>query len=602
LKQLVAILPDSPGIYQFFDQLGKIIYVGKAKNLKKRVTSYFSKTPDPKTAILVRKIADIKHLVVETEQDAFLLENNLIKQYKPRYNIMLKDDKTYPWIVIKNEPYPRVFLTRQVIKDGSAYYGPYTSVYSVRTLLALLRKIYRLRTCKYNISPEAIAKHKIKTCLDYHIGNCAAPCQGFQSREKYAQNIDEIKTILKGNIYGLIKYLRSLMLKFAEQYKFEDANKIKEKLTALEKYQSKSAIVSMDITNLDIYGIEINDNMTFINFLKVMDGAIVQTFTEEIKSVLNESPEELLAYAIIDIRQKIFSEANEILVPFIPDIQLAGIKFKVPKAGELKKLLDLAMRNATYSRMEKEKQMTLAKPRNSTERILETMKRDLHLTELPVHIECFDNSNLQGTNPVASCVVFKNGKPAKKDYRHFNVKSVDGPNDYASMVEIITRRYRRLLDEKQPLPQLVIIDGGKGQLAMAVKALESLNLHGQISLIGIAKRLEEIYFPQDSIPLYLDKNSETLRLIQQARDEAHRFGITFHRNKRSSKFTKSEIESIPGLGPKTVQTLLLKYKSLSNIKKQQFADVCKLIGTARTTKLFQHFKWIIEDNSNRKHD
>ncbi|MCW0481467.1 excinuclease ABC subunit UvrC [Gaoshiqia sediminis] len=591
LKELVSVLPDQPGIYQYFDNAGRIIYVGKAKNLKKRVSSYFSKNHDNrKTALLVRNIYDIKHLVVETEEDALLLENNLIKKYQPRYNIRLKDDKTYPWIVVKNERFPRVFQTRNVYRDGSAYFGPYTSVLAVRTLLDLFKRLYKLRNCKFNLSKENVESGKLKVCLEYHIGNCLGPCEGLQEETAYNQYIDEIKDILKGNISGVIKYLREMMKKLSDDYRFEEANQVKEKLVILEKFQNRSTVVSSTITDVDVFGIDVVEKSAFINYLKVINGAIVQTYTTEIKKALDETPEELLEYAVADIRQKIYSNARELLVPFKPSIKLENVIFRVPVKGDKKKLLDLSVRNAKYYRLEKEKQLALAKPLKSTDRILETMKKDLQLKELPVRIECFDNSNLQGTNPVAACVVFKNGKPAKREYRHFNVKTVEGPNDFASMEEIVYRRYKRQMDERNPLPQLIVIDGGKGQLGMALNALEKLGLRGKIAIIGIAKKLEEIFFPGDSVPLYLDKNSETLKVIQQARDEAHRFGITFHRQKRSKNFIKSELEEIPGIGEKTIQLLLREFKSLENLKKQPYDTVAAQIGDSRATKIFDYFK------------
>ncbi|HKJ44035.1 MAG TPA: excinuclease ABC subunit UvrC [Sunxiuqinia sp.] len=591
LKKIVLVLPDRPGIYQYFDQTGKIIYVGKAKNLKKRVSSYFTKNHENrKTALLVRAIADIKYLVVETEQDALLLENNLIKKYQPRYNIQLKDDKTYPWIVIKNEPFPRVFQTRNVIRDGSQYFGPYTSVVAVRTLLGLFRKLYKLRTCKYNLSKENIESGKLKVCLEYHIGNCLGPCEGHQEEEDYNQYIAEIKDILKGNISGVIRYLRELMHKYAVDFRFEEANQIKEKLQILEKFQNRSTVVSATITDVDVFGIDVVEKSAFVNYLKVINGAIVQTYTTEIKKALDETKEDLLQYAITDIRQKIYSNAKELLVPFKPEFELKQVKFHVPVRGDKKKLLDLSQRNAKYFRLEKEKQLVLAKPRQHTNRILDTLRKDLQLKELPTRIECFDNSNLQGTNPVAACVVFKNAKPAKKEYRHYHVKTVEGPNDFASMEEIVFRRYKRQVDEKQQLPQLIIIDGGKGQLGMALSALEKLNLRGKIAIVGIAKKLEEIFFPGDSVPLYLDKNSESLKVIQQARDEAHRFGITFHRKLRSKNFIKSELEEIPGIGEKTIQALLRNFKSLENLKKQPYDTVAKEIGDSKAVKIFDHFK------------
>lgn len=591
LKKQVSVLPGKPGIYQYFDETGKIIYVGKAKNLKKRVASYFSKNHENrKTALLVRSIADIKHLVVETEQDALLLENNLIKKYQPRYNIRLKDDKTYPWIVIKNERFPRVFLTRNVIRDGSQYFGPYTSVVTVRTLLDLFRKLYKLRTCKYNLSKENVETGKTKVCLEYHIGNCLGPCEGNQTEEDYNEYIFEIRDILKGNISIVIKYLRDLMQQYAEKFKFEDANSVKEKLEILEKFQNRSTVVSSTITDVDVFSIDMVEKAAFVNYLKVINGAIVQTYTTEIRKALDESKEELLQYAIVDIRQKIFSNARELLVPFQPEFELENVKFKVPERGDKKKLLDLSLRNAKYFRLEKEKQHILAKPIDNTKRILETLKRDLQLKELPVQIECFDNSNLQGSNPVAACVVFKNGKPAKKEYRHYHVKTVEGPNDFASMEEIVYRRYKRLLEEDKSLPQLIIVDGGKGQLGMALNALEKLSLRGKIAIIGIAKKLEEIFFPGDSVPLYLDKTSESLKVIQFARDEAHRFGITFHRQLRSKNFIKSELEEIPGIGEKTIQTLLKRFKSVENLKNQAYQTVANEIGDSKAVKIFDFYK------------
>ena len=591
LKSLVYVLPDQPGIYQYFDSLGKIIYVGKAKNLKKRVSSYFNKNQqNRKTAILVRSIAEIRHMVVETEQDALLLENNLIKKYQPRYNIRLKDDKTYPWIVIKNEPFPRVFQTRNVIRDGSAYFGPYTSILTVRMLLDLFRKLFKLRNCKLNLLEENIRQKKFKVCLEYHIGNCNAPCVGKIELDQYQKSIDQIKEILKGNITGVIKYLKDLMRQYSVEMKFEDAANVKEKLDLLEKFQSRSTVVSNSISDVDVFTIDVDEAFAYVNYLKIIRGAIMQTYTMEIKKVLDESPEELLEFAIVDIRQKIFSNAKEILVPLKLDIQLEGVKIQIPKQGDKKKLLELSERNAKYFRIEKMKHQVVSRTEKNASRILETMQKDLQLKVQPVHIECFDNSNLQGTNPVSSCVVFKNTRPSKKDYRHFNVKSVEGPNDFASMEEVVFRRYKRLTEEEQSLPQLIVIDGGKGQLSAALNALEKLDLRGKISIIGIAKRLEEIYFPGDSVPLYLDKNSETLKIIQQLRDEAHRFGITFHRNKRSGDFVKSELENISGIGEKTITALLKRFKSIENMKKHSYQEVAEEIGDSKARLVFDFYK------------
>lgn len=592
IRSLVSVLPDQPGIYQYFDRSGKIIYVGKAKNLKKRVSSYFNKNQqNRKTELLVRSIADIRHMVVETEQDALLLENNLIKKYQPRYNIRLKDDKTYPWIVIKNERFPRVFQTRNVIKDGSNYFGPYTSILTVRTLLEFFRKLYKLRNCKLNLNEEQIRQGKFKVCLEYHIGNCLAPCVGKLEHDQYMKNIEQIKEILRGNISGVIKYFKDMMLQYSSELKFEEAALIKDKLVLLEKFQSRSTVVSNTISDVDVFTIvDQDDNFAYVNYLKIIRGAIMQTYTTEIRKVLDETPAELLEFAIVDIRQKIFSNAKEILIPIKLDFELEGVKMQIPKQGDKKKLLDLSERNAKYFRLEKLKHQGVSKTEQNANRILETMQKDLQLKIQPRHIECFDNSNLQGTNPVSSCVVFKDCRPSKKDYRRFNVKTVEGPDDFASMEEVVFRRYKRLLDEGQPVPQLIVIDGGKGQLGAALISLEKLGLRGKIAIVGIAKRLEEIYFPGDSIPLYLDKNSETLKIIQQLRDEAHRFGITFHRNKRSGEFIKSELESITGIGVKTRTTLLKRFRSVENLKKQDFREIANEIGDSKARLIFDFFK------------
>lgn len=590
LKSLVSVLPNQPGIYQFFDISGTIIYIGKAKDLKKRVSSYFSKQHDHrKTAILVRNISEIKHLVVETEQDALLLENNLIKKYQPRYNIRLKDDKSYPWICIKNEPFSRVFKTREIVKDGSKYFGPYTSVYTVRTLLDLFKSEYKLRTCNFALTDENINNRKYKVCLEYHIGNCTGPCEGLFPSDKYIEGINDIENILKGNISGVIKHLENLMQQKAGDLNFEEALKIKEKIDSLKRYQSKSTVVSPTITDVDVFSVEEDSRFAYINYLKIINGAIIQTYTLEIQKILNESVEDLLLAGIIEIRQRFFSNSKEIIVPFELDNVLNNVRFIVPKRGDKRSLLELSQRNAKYFRLEKEKQMVLKNPKIREERILNTIKNDLQLTELPVLIECFDNSNLQGTFPVAACVVFKNAKPLKKEYRHFNVKTVQGPNDFASMEEIVFRRYSRLLNEGGELPKLIVIDGGKGQLSSAVAALDKLELRGKISIIGIAKRLEEIYFPGDSVPIYINKNSETLKIIQQLRDEAHRFGITFHRNKRSKSFISSELSSIPGIGEKTVQKLLADFKSVKNIRELDEEKLAVSVGKSKAKVVFGYF-------------
>ncbi len=584
------MLPNQPGIYQYFDDIGKIIYIGKAKDLRKRVSSYFSKSHDHrKTSLLVRNIADIKHMIVQSEQDALLLENNLIKKYQPRYNIQLKDDKSFPWICIKNEPFPRVVKTRELEKDGSKYYGPYTSIYTVRTLLELFKSEYKLRTCNYNLTKENIKNGKFKVCLEYHIGNCLGPCEGLISEEKYNEGIGDINNILKGNISGVIKHLKELMVGLADSLNFEEAAKIKEKYDSLNRYQSRSTIVSPNITDVDVFTIEEDDKWAFINYLKVIKGAIIQTFTLEIKKVLDETSEELLLAGIVEIRQKIFSNSREILVPLKLDFKLDNVFFRIPQRGEKKELLELSQRNAKYFRLEKDKHAVLKNPNIRLEQLLGTIKKDLQLEETPFHIECFDNSNLQGTNPVAACVVFKNAKPNVKEYRHYNIKTVEGPNDFASMEEVVFRRYKRLIDENKSLPQLIVIDGGKGQLTSAVKALDSLELRGKISIIGIAKRLEEIYFPDDSVPIYINKNSQTLKIIQQLRDEAHRFGIKFHRNKRSKEFITSELKSIEGVGDITMQKLLKEFKSVKKIKEQPLTVLEKSVGKSKAKIVFDYF-------------
>ncbi len=592
LKPLISSLPSKPGVYQYYDADGKIIYVGKAKHLKKRVSSYFNKdlSKSGKVAVLVKKIADIKYIVVETEQDALLLENNLIKKYQPRYNVMLKDDKTFPWICIKNEPFPRVFSTRNVIKDGSDYFGPYASVPMMKTLLNMVKDLYQLRNCKLNLTQKNIETGKFKVCLEYHIGNCKGPCEGHETEEEYNQTITEIKEIIKGNISSVIKQLKDMMQKYAYELKFEKAQLIKEKLQILENYKSKSTIVNPNIMDVDVFSILTDENNAYVNYLKVIQGAILQSHTIELKKKLDESDEKLLQFAIIDYRQRFESRAKEILVPFEMKLAIDDVKINNPKRGDKKTLIELSQRNVKYFRLDRQKQKDLVDPNRHSKRILNTMKEDLRLKELPSHIECFDNSNIQGEFAVAAMVVFKDAKPAKKEYRHYNIKTVEGSDDYASMEEVIFRRYNRLLKEEKPLPQLVIIDGGKGQLSSAVKSLEKLNLRGKISIIGIAKRLEEIYYPNDSIPIYLNKKSETLKVIQQARDEAHRFGITHHRNKRSKEMTKSVLTEIEGIGYNTSQKLLWKFKSVKKIEKAGLEELQATIGKAKARLVFDYFQ------------
>ncbi|MBK3516594.1 excinuclease ABC subunit UvrC [Carboxylicivirga marina] len=590
LKLLVQSLPSSPGVYQYYNEDGVIIYIGKAKDLKKRVSSYFSKKhEDGKTRILVKKIADIKHIVVDSEEDALLLENNLIKKYQPRYNILLKDDKSYPYIVIKNEPYPRVFQTRNFIRDGSSYFGPYTSIGMVRTLIDLFRQIYPLRTCKLNLSDENIKDGKFRECLEYHIGKCKAPCIGQFDKDIYQGNIQSIKEILHGNITSVLKYMHGIMLNYADELEFEKAEEVKRKIELLKGHQSKSTVVNPKITNVDVFSITDDDKAAYVNFIRVVNGAIIQSHTMEYRKKLSEEKSEILPLAIFEMRSRIKLLAREILVPFKLNIELDNAKFIVPKIGDKKKLMDLSERNVKYFRLDKLKQQSLHKKEPREERILKVMQSDLRLKVLPRHIECFDNSNIQGTNPVAACVVFRNGKPYKKDYRHFNIKTVEGPNDFASMEEVVYRRYKRLKEEGQGLPQLVVIDGGKGQLGAAVKILRDLDLTDKISVIGIAKRLEEIFYPGDPVPLYLDKNSESLKIIQYLRNEAHRFGITFHRQKRSINFIQSELNNISGIGDKTIELLFKNFKSFNKIKEATIENLEAVVAKDKAAKVYSYF-------------
>ncbi|MFD0993977.1 excinuclease ABC subunit UvrC [Tenacibaculum geojense] len=589
LELQVKTLPNSPGVYQYFDKDDVIIYVGKAKNLKKRVASYFTKNHDnAKTRILVKKIVRLEHIVVDTETDALLLENNLIKKYQPRYNILLKDDKSYPWICIKKERFPRVFTTRRVIKDGSEYFGPYTNIKTVYTLLDLIKELYPLRTCNYDLSAAKIDAGKYKVCLEYHLGNCKGPCDDNQSEEDYLNDIKAIRNIIKGNFKESLQSLHDLMMGFAAEMKFEEAQKIKEKLEALQNYQAKSTIVNPSINNVDVFSIISDETHGYANFFKVMNGAIVQAYTTEIKKKLDETDKELLEMFIVETRQRFTSLSREIFVPFKVNVG-SNIKVTVPKLGDKKRIVELSERNARYYRQEQFKQIKIVDPDRHVKRIMSQMKKDLRLREEPRHIECFDNSNIQGTNPVAACVVFKDGKPSKKDYRHFNIKTVEGPDDFASMEEVVYRRYKRLLEEEKPLPQLIVIDGGKGQLSSALKSLDLLGLRGKIAIIGIAKRLEEIYYPGDSVPLYLDKKSETLKIIQFLRNEAHRFGITFHRNKRSKGAIKSELEQIPNVGQQTITNLLRTFKSVKRVKNATLEELTNVVGSARATAIYNYY-------------
>lgn len=586
----IQTLPQEPGVYQYFDKNDLIIYIGKAINLKRRVSSYFNKTHDSnKTRLLVKNIVRIEHIVVESEMDALLLENNLIKKHKPRYNILLKDDKTYPWICIKKERFPRIFSTRRVIKDGSDYYGPYTNKKMVYILLDLIRGLYPIRNCTFDLSEQKVAAKKYKVCLEYHMGNCFAPCENKMTEQQYNQNIKAIRSILKGNFKESLQGFKTQMEEHALNMEYEEAQKIKEKLEILENYQSKSTIVNPKINNVDVFSIVTDDQYGYVNFLQLSFGSIIRSNTLEIKKKLEETPEEILSLAVIEIRQRFNSQSPEIYLPFPLNFG-KSIRVTVPQLGDKKKILELSERNAKYFRMERFKQIKIVDPDRHTNRLMSQMKHDLRLSSEPRHIECFDNSNLQGSNPVAACVVFKNGKPAKKEYRHYNIKTVEGPDDFASMEEVVFRRYKRLLDEKQSLPQLIIVDGGKGQLSSALKSIDRLGLRGKIAIVGIAKRLEEIYFPEDPIPLYLDKKSESLKVIQFLRNEAHRFGITLHRNKRSKKAIQSGLDVFPGIGPKTKETLLKKFKSFKRIKEANKDDLIQIIGNSKGTLLFNQLQ------------
>lgn len=591
ILEKVKTLPNKPGVYQYFNDRSEIIYVGKAKDLKKRVNSYFTKTFDNnKTRLLVKAIRDIRYIVVDTELDALLLENNLIKEYKPKYNILLKDDKTYPWICIKKEPFPRVFITRNIVKDGSTYYGPYSSVKIINTLLDLIRDLYPLRTCTLDLSQKKIAEKKYKPCLEFFIGNCLAPCVGKQTLEDYNRQIEAIETILKGNTSSTIQLLKKQMKEYADNYAFEDAQKTKERIEIVQHFQSKSTIVSPKIHEVDVLTMVEDETSKFVNYLVINNGSIIHGLTIEVKTKLDETDEEVLNHVLFHMRNQFNSQSKEVLVEKSFRTELEAIRITVPKIGDKKNLVDLSKRNASYYRLEKRKKETLRHPEKATERILEQIKKDFRLKELPVHIECFDNSNTQGTHPVSACVVFKNAKPSKKDYRIFNVKTVEGPDDFATMEEVVFRRYRRMLDEDETLPQLIVIDGGKGQLSSAVKVLDELNLRGKIAIVGIAKRLEEIFFPGDSLPIYIDKRSESLKIIQFLRDEAHRFGITHHRNKRSKAAIQSQLLTIKGIGEKTQTTLMKHFKTVSKIKAASLEEIENVIGKAKAKILFDSLK------------
>lgn len=583
-------LPNEPGIYKYLNEQGEIIYIGKAKDLKKRVSSYFTNNMHSnRIKRMIHFIAKFEFVIVDTEQDAFLLENSLIKKYQPRYNVMLKDDKTYPFICIKKEPFPRVFFTRRVIKDGSEYLGPYTSMYNARIVLDLMREIFPLRTCNLNLTQKNIEAGKFKVCLEYHLKNCLGPCQALQTEEDYDEEIQQIRNILKSNFGSVKNYLKKKMTEYADQTLFEKAEEFRQKLEILTGFENKSTIVNPRLTDIDVYGYTENETDAFMNYLKIVNGTVVKTRAIEVKRVLDETKEDLLVRAILEHSMEETEPASELLVPFEIDFPFENIKLTVPLAGDKKRLLDLAVKNALYMRQERVKQNMTAEEKKPSFRIMKTLKEDLKLKDLPRHIECFDNSNIQGTNPVSACVVFKDAKPSKKDYRYFNIKTVEGPDDFASMHEVITRRYKRMLDEEQELPQLIIVDGGKGQLSSAVDALKQLDLYGKLPIVGIAKRLEEIYFPEDSLPLYINKKSESLKLIQKMRDEAHRFGITHHRQRRSNASLHSELIEIKGVGEKTFELLMKKYRSVKKLREVELTELAELIGESRAKLLKEYF-------------
>ncbi len=591
LKNKIRNIPDKPGVYQYFNKEGTIIYVGKAKSLKKRVGSYFMKSAahNGKLILLIKRIVDIKVIVVDTELDALLLENNLIKKYQPRYNVMLKDDKTFPWLCVKDEDFPRIFPTRLLVRDGSQYFGPYPNVKMMNTIMELIHSLYKLRNCNLKLSKENIEAKKFKVCLEYHIKNCKGPCEALQTKEDYDQTIQEIKEILKGNIHSVIAHLKEIMKRYSDNFEFENAHIIKGKIELMERYKSKSVIVNPNIHNVDVFSILTNEDYGFVNYFKVVNGAIIQAHTIELRKKLDETPEELLALAIIEMRARFNSESNEIIVPIAMKMDIPNVYFTVPKRGDKMHLLALSEKNVQYYMKEKLDMYEKLDPQIKIDRLLTLMQKDLRLTEPPKHIECFDNSNFHGDHAVAAMTVFKDGKPSKKDYRHFNIKTVTGPDDFASMEEIIYRRYKRMIDENQTLPQLIVIDGGKGQLTAAIKSLKKLKLMGKVGIIGIAKRLEEIYFPGDKIPLYIDKKSETLKIIQRIRDEAHRFGITHHRNQRSKETIKTELADIKGIGQGIADKLLAHFKSVKKIKVATLEEIEPVIGKAKAKLVYTHF-------------
>lgn len=590
LELQLKTLPSEPGVYRYYDKNEQLLYVGKAKNLKKRVLSYFNKSlPGYRTRIMVGKIQRLETTIVNSEYDALLLENNLIKEHQPFYNVMLKDDKTYPWICIKNEEFPRIFLTRTKIRDGSEYYGPYAKVRPARVLLDTIKHIYKLRTCNLNLAPAKIEEGKYKVCLEYHIKNCSGPCEGLESKAEYDEKIDAIRGIIKGDFRKAKEYLTERMIKYASDLQFEDAQVIKERLDILEDYQAKNTVVNPNIDDVDVFGMTSDETAAYVNFFKIRNGNIIQSFTTEIKKILEESDEDIMEEALIEIRQKFDSDSKEVLLPFHLSIEIPNVKLIVPKVGDKKRIVELSEKNAKEYRLEKLKQVQIIDPERHTNRIMAEMQKLLRMPVEPRYIEGFDNSNIQGTNPVSACVVFKDGKPSKADYRIFHPKTVEGPNDFATMEEVIYRRYKRLLEEGDQLPQLILIDGGKGQLSSAVKSLRLLGLYGKITIVGIAKRLEEIFFPEDPIPLYLDKKSETLKILQRVRDEAHRFGVRHHRTRRTNSTIKSELEGIPGVGGKTIELLLSRLKSVKRVKESSLETLEEILGKSKAKVVYDFF-------------
>lgn len=592
LKEKVALLPGAPGVYQFLDRDGKVIYVGKAKNLKKRVSSYFVARADhaPKVRVMLRRIADMMHTVVASESEALFLENNMIKNLQPRYNILLKDDKTYPWIVIRNEHFPRIQSTRRFVRDGSQYFGPYASGFVQKSILEMLRSIYMLRTCSLNLSPQQVARGRYSVCLEYHIGNCKGPCVGYQEEEDYNESISMVASLLKGDTRRTREYLQGKMLEASAQMRYELAARFKKKIEILDNYHSKSVVVSNTLTDMDVFSLITDEGIAFCNFMRIASGSVVNTFTLELRPGIEDTPAEMLAYAMGHVRETLGTLSKEILVPFMPETDMfPGTVFTVPLRGDKVRLMELSQQNCRIFRLEKFKQIEIKDPERHTNRVLDSLRKELHMSVAPRHIECFDNSNLQGTNPVAACVVFRDGKPSRKEYRHFNIKTVVGANDFASMEEVISRRYTRLVAEGADLPQLIVVDGGKGQLGFAYQTLKRLGLERQITVVGLAKRIEEVFFPNDSTPYYLDRNSPALKVMMHIRDEAHRFGITFHRQKRSIAFIKSELEGIPGLGPKSVEKLLKKFKTVTRIKKASAEELTAVIGAARASEVMKYF-------------